>query len=273
MEVLLSLFLIFCIFIIGSLFGSFYSLATYRLPLKQDIVATRSYCPNCKHRLEFLDLIPVLSFIFCGGKCRYCHDKISIRYFLLEVGHGILFVLIYQLLSVYFGYTIFTLTLFMVVAIIYSVIFVLIGSNIMKNKMKLENVNELEIDNLKFKKGVFLSELAIAAVLFIILLSTSFIIARNYRGKSNDTIIKSNAVSIGIKNAELALAIKYDNLNSFSNVETVDNIAYSTNVTVTKYSDENTLVDDYVKRINIIVKYNISGKDYEFSFDTLKGRV
>ena len=83
--------LIFCI---GSLFGSFFTLAVYRLPLHQDITHERSYCPNCNHKLSFWDMIPIISYIFLGGKCRYCKTKIRIRYLLLEVFTGITFLLI-----------------------------------------------------------------------------------------------------------------------------------------------------------------------------------
>ena len=82
--------LIFCI---GALFGSFFTLAVYRIPLGKDITHERSFCPNCNHRLEFLDLIPILSYLFLGGKCRYCKQKIRPRYFLLEIMSGIVFVL------------------------------------------------------------------------------------------------------------------------------------------------------------------------------------
>ena len=82
--------LIFCI---GALFGSFFTLAVYRIPLGQDITHTRSYCPNCKHKLTFLDMIPILSYTFLGGKCRYCKEKIRPRYILLEIMSGLVFVL------------------------------------------------------------------------------------------------------------------------------------------------------------------------------------
>lgn len=83
----------FFIFIIGTLFGSFFTLAVYRIPIKQSITHGRSYCPKCNHRLEFLDLIPVLSYIFIGGKCRYCKEKIRPRYIALEILSGITFLL------------------------------------------------------------------------------------------------------------------------------------------------------------------------------------
>ena len=81
------------IFIIGTLFGSFSTLAVYRLPLHQDITHKRSYCPSCNHKLSFFDMIPILSYIFLGGKCRYCGKRIRIRYLLLEILTGSVFLL------------------------------------------------------------------------------------------------------------------------------------------------------------------------------------
>lgn len=83
----------FLIFIIGTLFGSFFTLAVNRIPIKESISHGRSYCPKCNHKLQFLDLIPVLSYIFLGGKCRYCKEKIRLRYIALEVLSGIVFLL------------------------------------------------------------------------------------------------------------------------------------------------------------------------------------
>lgn len=80
------------IFIIGTLFGSFYTLAVYRIPKGQDITHTHSYCPNCGNKLGFFELIPVLSYIFLGGKCKSCKQKIRPRYLVLEILSGCLFV-------------------------------------------------------------------------------------------------------------------------------------------------------------------------------------
>ncbi len=90
MEQIIFYFLIFCI---GTLFGSFFTLAVYRLPLHQDITHKRSYCPNCNHKLGFWDMIPILSYLALRGKCRYCKEKIRIRYLLLEILTGTIFLL------------------------------------------------------------------------------------------------------------------------------------------------------------------------------------
>ena len=87
-------FLYTIIFIIGCFFGSFFTLAVYRIPRKEDILIKHSYCPNCHHKLGFLDLFPILSYIFLGGKCRYCKNKIRPRYFILELLSGITLLLI-----------------------------------------------------------------------------------------------------------------------------------------------------------------------------------
>lgn len=87
MEILLYVI----IFIMGTFFGSFFTLAVYRIPLKQDILYTHSYCPNCKHKLNIIDLFPVISYIALRGKCRYCGNKIRIRYLLLEILSGLVF--------------------------------------------------------------------------------------------------------------------------------------------------------------------------------------
>lgn len=92
------------IFIIGTVFGSFFTLAVYRIPLKKDITHERSFCPKCNHKLGFWDMIPVLSYIFAGGKCRYCGEKIRIRYLILEVLSGIVFLLEYLALNMHFPY-------------------------------------------------------------------------------------------------------------------------------------------------------------------------
>lgn len=80
-------------FTIGTVLGSFYTLAIYRIPLNQNITHERSYCPKCNHKLNFIDLIPILSYVFLRGKCRYCGDKIRPRYLILEISSGILFML------------------------------------------------------------------------------------------------------------------------------------------------------------------------------------
>ena len=91
---IMNVFLYIIIFIMGTLFGSFYTLAVYRIPKRIDIVYTHSFCPNCGHKLGFWELIPVWSYLFLGGKCKQCKQKIRPRYFILEILSGLSFVLL-----------------------------------------------------------------------------------------------------------------------------------------------------------------------------------
>lgn len=83
------------IFIFGLLFGSFYTVVGERLPEGKSIVRPPSHCPNCNHRLGILELIPVLSFLFLGGKCKNCRSKIPALSTLIELLTAILFLIAY----------------------------------------------------------------------------------------------------------------------------------------------------------------------------------
>ena len=86
MKLLISILL----FILGTIFGSFLNCIIYRLKEKKSFLKGRSFCPYCKHILSWKDLIPILSFIFLKGKCRYCKKKIPIQYPSIEFLTGIL---------------------------------------------------------------------------------------------------------------------------------------------------------------------------------------
>lgn len=90
----MQIFLYTIIFIMGCFFGSFCTLAVYRIPKKEDILIKHSYCPNCNHKLGFLDLFPLFSYILLRGKCRYCKTKIRPRYFIIELCSGLAFLLL-----------------------------------------------------------------------------------------------------------------------------------------------------------------------------------
>jgi len=82
------------IFLFGLVVGSFLNSIIYRLKTGESFLGGRSHCPNCKHHLSWRDLIPIFSFLILKGKCRYCHQKISCQYPLVELATGILFILI-----------------------------------------------------------------------------------------------------------------------------------------------------------------------------------
>ena len=87
------------LFILGLTIGSFLNCVIYRLERNQSFVSGRSFCPSCNHVLNWQDLIPLLSFVFLKGKCRYCQKPISPQYPLVELLTGALFLLNFWILN------------------------------------------------------------------------------------------------------------------------------------------------------------------------------
>jgi leader peptidase (prepilin peptidase)/N-methyltransferase len=86
-----ALFLAVC-FVAGTFMGSFVGVLTYRIPRDEQWVKGHSVCPSCGHQLGVVDLVPVWSYVFLRGRCRYCHAAIGARYLWTEVCTGLLFV-------------------------------------------------------------------------------------------------------------------------------------------------------------------------------------
>lgn len=83
------------IIILGLVIGSFLNVCIYRIPVEESIAFPPSHCSKCKHDLSPIDLVPVLSYIFLRGRCKYCKESISIRYPLIESLNGILYLIVY----------------------------------------------------------------------------------------------------------------------------------------------------------------------------------
>lgn len=76
--------------IIGLCVGSFLNVVIYRVPLGMSVAFPGSHCPKCDYELRWYDNIPVLSYLILKGKCRKCHEPISIRYTLVEIANMVL---------------------------------------------------------------------------------------------------------------------------------------------------------------------------------------
>ena len=71
--------------LLGLCVGSFLNVVIYRVPLGMSLAKPDSHCPNCKYKLKWFDNVPVLSYLFLGGKCRNCKQSISFRYPAVEL--------------------------------------------------------------------------------------------------------------------------------------------------------------------------------------------
>ena len=98
MEHFFTAYIAAIIFVFGTVIGSFLNVLIYRLPIGMDFKKGNSICTSCKHQLNWKDLFPLFSWIFLGGKCRYCKTPISPRYPIVEALNGAAYVLVYLFL-------------------------------------------------------------------------------------------------------------------------------------------------------------------------------
>lgn len=73
------------VFIFGSIVGSFLNVCIHRMPRNESVVWPRSHCPRCQKRIPGYDNIPFISYLALKGRCRFCKEKISLRYPLVEL--------------------------------------------------------------------------------------------------------------------------------------------------------------------------------------------
>lgn len=83
--------------VLGLAIGSFLNVCIARLPNPSCNLLTRSHCPQCNRKIFWRDLIPIFSFVFLGGRCRWCGTKISWQYPFVEIlTAGIMVLLFYK---------------------------------------------------------------------------------------------------------------------------------------------------------------------------------
>ena len=86
---------IILIFILGMIVGSFSNVCIYRIPRNESIIYPASHCPKCRSNISLKDNIPLISYILLKGRCRNCKSKISIRYPVVELLTGLIYLIIY----------------------------------------------------------------------------------------------------------------------------------------------------------------------------------
>ena len=109
------------VILFGLIFGSFLNVVIYRVPIGKSVVTPGSFCTKCGKHVRFFDNIPVLSYIFLKGRCRYCKAKISIMYPLIELFTSFTFYLTWISFSESILYTVFSL-IFLCLMIALSII-------------------------------------------------------------------------------------------------------------------------------------------------------
>lgn len=83
------------VFCFGCCIGSFLNVCIWRIPRGESIVTAPSHCPRCDHRIRWRENIPLVSWLALRGKCSGCGEPITIRYFIVELLTGVLFMLVF----------------------------------------------------------------------------------------------------------------------------------------------------------------------------------
>ena len=83
-------------FILGSVMGSFFHVVATRLSNDESIITPSSHCHICNHKLKWYELIPIVSYIIQGGKCRKCKETLPLSYLVIEIVTGVLYAVCYH---------------------------------------------------------------------------------------------------------------------------------------------------------------------------------
>lgn len=156
----------FFVFLFGLIVGSFLNCVIYRLETGRSFLQGRSFCPHCKHQLSFWDLIPVFSFLFLGGKCRYCYQKISWQYPLVELATGIIFFQTATIVSnISTGVYLLLIIPFLVVIFVYDLKHYIIPDKVIYPAIAIVGIFNFQIIN-------FLSAILAASFFLVIVLAS-----------------------------------------------------------------------------------------------------
>ncbi len=74
----------------GLTIGSFLNVCTLRWPVDESVISPGSHCPKCDAPVRWFDNIPVVSWLLLRGRCRHCHEPVSVQYPLVELATGLM---------------------------------------------------------------------------------------------------------------------------------------------------------------------------------------
>lgn len=144
-----ALIVFFCL--LGMIIASFLNVCIDRLPAGQSLVSPPSHCPTCNRRLGFRDLIPVFSYLWLRGRCRYCGAPIPKSLLWMELGTGAVF----AYLSWHYLFWQNASGIELAIALFYTSIFIVIAG-------------------IDWQKGLILNKIIFPAIIAALLISAAF---------------------------------------------------------------------------------------------------
>ncbi|MBI2089107.1 MAG: prepilin peptidase [Deltaproteobacteria bacterium] len=127
---------LFVLFVFGAVVGSFLNVCIVRLPKGESLVSPPSHCPHCKTPIPFYDNIPLISYVWLVGRCRFCPARISPRYFVVEL----LMALLAAALWLRFGFGIVLVVGFVFVAALVVISFIDLDVRIVPDIISLPGI-------------------------------------------------------------------------------------------------------------------------------------
>lgn len=195
-------------FIIGAVIGSFLGVVIYRLPKRESVVYPPSHCVHCKHKLTWQDLIPLISFIFLLGKCRYCKQNISRLDPVIELISGVLFLVIY---SVFSGYGIVNIIIYLMMS---SILIVIFFTDLRYGIIPFQTVLVGTIASLiyllyNFNPNIFLTHLISAGIAFALFLFLFLVTKGKGMGFGDVLLVFMMGLFLGFPNIAFALYLAF----------------------------------------------------------------
>lgn len=154
------------VLLVGLFFGSFFNVVAIRLLKGESFVFPPSHCPQCKHPLAPLDLIPVFRYFLLGGKCRYCKTRISSLYPLGELITAISFYVVYK----HVGFTLELIPAFILVTVLVLAVMTDIREKLILDKITLPTILILTMVRIFIGEHSFIYYGSGAIVGFVLLL-------------------------------------------------------------------------------------------------------
>lgn len=193
------------IIIFSSILGSVMTMLYHRLPLQLPIGFDRSKCPHCQHVLGVLSLIPVLSYLWQKGKCKYCHYPISFFYLLIEI----LMVLFTSLLYLKFGFSFLFFKLLVYLFFMLTLFFIDIRTYLLPDKLTIP----IFILGLAFSYPLLVHHMIAsilgAAILFVIRFIGNLIYKTETMGLGDVKLAAAIGAFWGIKHILLTLYLSF----------------------------------------------------------------
>jgi leader peptidase (prepilin peptidase)/N-methyltransferase len=123
-------------FVFGAVVGSFLNVCIVRIPKHASLISPPSHCPQCKTPIRFHDNVPLISYLFLLGRCRFCNERISPRYFIVELITGVFAAALFREFGLSFSF----FTSFVFVAALLVISFIDLAERIVPDVISLPGI-------------------------------------------------------------------------------------------------------------------------------------